>query len=142
MNSFTTQIPFATRVAPKNKNFGSSLGPFVDQQIAASGPFLNQYISKLQDTNPIFPAKKYGSFQADIDLTTDPNSGQIVPATGKDPFIYSGNRYLKQFIADYDRGAQIGLVNDPVPPGGLTEIIQQKAEKPSQFPGADGTKIS
>jgi len=96
----------------------------------------------LQDTNPVFPAKKYGSFQTDIDLTTDPNSGQIIPATGKDPFAYSGMRYLKQFIADYDRGAQIGLVNDPVPPGGLTEIIQQKPEKPEQFPGADGTKIS
>lgn len=138
---FKTQIPYLNRVKASSKEAGDSLGPFVDQQMAGEKAFLNKYLSNLRDTNPVFPAKQYGSFQEDLDLTTYPGTKQIVPNTGKDPFAISGTNYLKTFLRNYDQSPVIAL-EDRVDPSGLTGLIQQKAEKGKEFPGSEGTSIS
>lgn len=139
---FKTQIPYLNRVKAESKsNSGDSLGPFVDQQMAGEKAFLNKYLANLRDTNPVFPAKQYGSFQEDLDLTKAPGTQQIVPNTGKDPFAISGPNYLKSFLASYDQSSIIAP-EDRVSPGGLTAIVQQKAEKGKEFPGSEGTSIS
>lgn len=138
---FKTQIPYLNRVKAASREAGDSLGPFVDQQMAGKKAFLNKYLANLRDTNPVFPAKQYGSFQEDLDLVKAPGTKQIVPNTGKDPFAISGTNYLNAFLANYDQSSIIAP-EDRVRPGGLTEIIQQKAEKGKEFPGSEGTSIS
>jgi len=138
---FKTQIPYLNRVKTASKEAGDSLGPFVDQQMAGEKAFLNKYLANLRDTNPVFPAKQYGSFQEDLDLTTYPGTKQIVPNTGKDPFAISGPGYLQSFLARYDQSPVLAP-EERVNPGGLTAIIQQKAEKGKEFPGSEGTSIS
>lgn len=139
MARFTTEIPFLLRAGKQEP--GATLGAFVDQQLSSAQEFRNKFVSKLRDTNPVFPAKKYGSFQEDIDLTRDPGSGQVIPKTGKDPFAISGRDYLTNFLNSYDR-------SDVVPPEkrvsaqGLTGYIQKPAEAPQKFPGSEGTAIS
>lgn len=137
---FKTQKPYINRVSAASKDAGNSLGPFAEQQ-SAGKDYLNKFLSDLRDTNPVNPNTAYGSFKEDLDLIKDPNSGQIVPNTGKDPFAISGQDYLANFIANYDRSA----VLDPeerVSAGGLTALIQQKAEKGKEFPGSEGTSVS
>ncbi len=138
---FKTQIPYLNRVKAASKNAGDSLGPFVDQQMAGEKGFLNKYLANLRDTNPVFPAKQYGSFQEDLDLAKAPGTDQIVPNTGKDPFAISGTNYLKSFLANYDQSPVIAP-EERVNPGGLTAIIQQRAEKGKEFPGSEGTSVS
>ena len=138
---FKTQIPYLNRVKASSKEAGDSLGPFVDQQMAGEKAFLNKYLANLRDTNPVFPAKQYGAFQEDLDLTTYPGTKQIVPNTGKDPFSISGTNYLKSFLSNYDQSPVLAP-EERVSPGGLTALIQQKAEKGKEFPGSEGTSIS
>lgn len=139
---FKTQIPYLNRVRAESKsNSGDSLGPFVDQQMAGKKAFLNKYLANLRDTNPVFPAKQYGSFDEKLDLTQAPGGKQIIPNTGKDPFGVSGSNYLNAFLANYDRSAVLAP-EDRVNPGGLTALIQQKAEKGKEFPGSEGTSVS
>lgn len=139
---FKTQIPYLNRVKAASKdNAGDSLGPFVDQQVAGKKAFLNKYLANLRDTNPVFPAKQYGAFDEKLDLTNVPGTKQTIPNTGKDPFAISGPDYLSSFLANYDRSPVLGP-EDRVNPGGLTALIQQKAEKGKEFPGSEGTSIS
>lgn len=138
---FKTQIPYLNRVKAASKEAGDSLGPFVDQQMAGEKAFLNKYLANLRDTNPVFMAKQYGSFDEGLDLVTAPGTKQIVPNTGKDPFAISGTNYLKSFLANYDQSPVIPP-EDRVAPGGLTAMIQEKAEKGKEFPGSEGTSIS
>lgn len=137
MARFKTEIPFLLRAGKEEP--GATLGPFVDQQLTAAQEFRNKFVSKLKDTNPVFPAKKYGSFQEDLDLTKDKISGRTVPNTGKDPFAISGHDYLNNFLNSYDRSL---VVTDKVPAGGLDELVQQNAQPPQKFPGSEGTAIS
>ena len=139
MARFKTEIPFLLRAGKEEP--GATLGPFVDQQLTAAQEFRNKFISKLKDTNPVFPAKKYGSFQEDLDLTKDKPSGQIVPNTGKDPFSISGRDYLNTFLSNYDRSGVI-TPEERVSAGGLTALIKQNAQPPQKFPGSEGTAIS
>jgi hypothetical protein len=138
---FKTQIPYLNRVKAASKQAGDSLGPFVDQQMAGEKAFLNKYLANLRDTNPVFMAKQYGSFQEDLDLTKYPGTNQIIPNTGKDPFAISGTNYLNTFLSRYDESPVLPP-EDRVNPGGLTQIIQQRAEKGKEFPGSEGTSIS
>lgn len=138
---FKTQIPYLNRVKTASKEAGDSLGPFAKEQMAGEKSFLNKYLANLKDTNPIFPAYKYGPFREKLDLTTYPGTKQIIPNTGKDPFEISGSNYLKAFLGDYDRSPIISP-EERVNPGGLTSIIREKAEKGKQFPGSEGTSIS
>lgn len=139
MAGFKTEIPFLLRSGKQEP--GSTLGPFVDQQLTAAQEFRNKFVSKLKDTNPVFPATKYGSFQENLDLTKDKISGQTIPNTGKDPFSISGRDYLNNFLANYDR-SEVIAPEDRVNAGGLTAIIQQNAQPPQKFPGSEGTAIS
>ena len=139
MAKFITEIPFLLRAGKEEP--GATLGPFVDQQLTAAQEFRNKFVSKLKDTNPVFPAKKYGSFQEDLDLTKDKPSGQIVPNTGKDPFSISGRDYLNAFLSNYDRSGVI-TPEERVSAGGLTALIKQNAQPPQKFPGSEGTAIS
>ena len=86
-------------------------------------------------------AKQYGPFQENLDLTKAPGTNQIIPNTGKDPFAVSGTNYLKSFLANYDQSPVLAP-EDRVNPGGLTAIVQQKAEKGKEFPGSEGTNVS
>ena len=138
---FKTQIPYLNRVKAASKEAGDSLGPFVDQQMAGEKAFLNKYLANLRDTNPVFPAKQYGSFDEKLDLVNAPGTKQIVPNTGKDPFSISGTNYLKAFLSNYDQSPVLAP-EERVNPGGLTAIIQQRAEKGKEFPGSEGTSIS
>lgn len=137
---FKTQKPYINRVSAASKEAGNSLGPFAEQQ-SAGKDYLNKFLSDLRDTNPVNPNNAYGSFNEDLDLTKDPGSGQVVPNTGKDPFAISGRDYLSNFIANYDRSA-ILAPEERVNPGGLTALVQQKAEKGKEFPGSQGTSVS
>ncbi|NBX48396.1 hypothetical protein EBT25_00295 [bacterium] len=138
---FKTQIPYLNRVKAASKEAGDSLGPFVDQQTAGEKAFLNKYLANLRDTNPVFMAKQYGSFDEGLDLVNAPGTKQIIPNTGKDPFAISGTNYLKSFLANYDQSPVLAP-EDRVDPGGLTAMIQEKAEKGKEFPGSEGTSIS
>ena len=134
---FKTQIPYSLRVNTPSKEAGASLGQFADSQMAGK-EFLNTWLAKLRDTN-VLPAKKYGPFEADIDL--EQRGGQVIPNTGKDPFLHSGSEYLNEFLRNYDTS----LVVDPderVSPQGLTPYVQQRAEKVKDFPGSEGTAVS
>lgn len=139
MARFKTEIPFLLRAGKEEP--GATLGPFVDQQLTAAQEFRNKYVSKLKDTNPVFPAKTYGSFREDLDLTTDLPSGQIIPKTGKDPFAISGRDYLTNFLNSYDR-SEVIIPEERVNPGGLTALVRQNAQPPQKFPGSEGTAIS
>lgn len=137
---FKTQKPYINRVSAASKTAGDSLGPFVREQTAGKD-YLNKFLSDLRDTNPVNPNIAYGGFREDLDLTRDKVTNQIIPKTGKDPFSISGEGYLKNFIANYDNS----LVLDPeerVSPSGLTRFVQEKAEKGTNFPGAEGTSVS
>jgi hypothetical protein len=135
------QLPYISRVPAESKEPGYSLGPFADQQTGGSREFLNRWISNLKDTNP--NKFNYGNFDPTIDLTVAPGTTEIVPNTGKDPFSTSGSDYLNQFLQSYD---QSKIVEDPVLPGRLTSLIQERAQNgfqnSKQFPGQDGTSIS
>ena len=138
--AFKTQLPYLQRIQAQSKESGKSLGAFADQQM--SGPsFLDSYLSKLRDTNPVLPAKKFGSFDESIDLVKDPTSKQVIPNTGKDPFATSGQGYLKNFISAYDRSIVLNP-DDRVNPNGLTSLVQENAAAPQKFPGSEGTAIS
>lgn len=138
---FKTQIPYLNRVKAASKEAGDSLGPFAEQQMAGRQGFLNEYLAKMRDTNPVLPAGRYGAFDEKLDLTTYPGTTQIIPNTGKDPFAISGTNYLNSFLANYDRSAVLAP-EDRVNPGGLTTLVQQKAEKGKEFPGSEGTSVS
>lgn len=139
MAQFKTKIPFVTRVGKSEP--GATLGPFVDYQIGPN-EFRDQFISRLKDTNPVFPIKQYSKFEPDgEDLTLEPFSGKLIPNTGKDPFSISGQGYLKSFIANYDKSGVISPENK-VNAGGLISMIQQDAQPPQRFPGSEGTAIS
>jgi len=138
--AFKTQLPYLNRIQTQSKESGKSLGPFADQQMA--GPsFLDAYLAKLRDTNPVLPAKKFGAFDQKIDLIEDPASKQIIPNTGRDPFATSGQGYLKNFISAYDRSIVLNP-DDRVNPNGLTSLVQENAAAPEKFPGSEGTAIS
>jgi hypothetical protein len=134
---FKAQIPYLTRVNTASKEPGSSLGPFADSQMAGK-EFLNTWLAKLRDTN-ILPAKKYGPFDESIDLKQRGN--QIIPNTGKDPFLHSGSEYLMGFLNNYDN-SQVLDPEERVSPQGLTSYVQQRAEKGKEFPGSEGTAVS
>ena len=139
MARFKTEIPFLLRAGKEEP--GATLGPFVDKQLTAAQEFRNKFVAKLKDTNPVFPAKKYGSFKEDLDLTKDEQSGQTIPNTGKDPFSVSGRNYLINFLNSYDR-SEVVPEEERVNPGGLTTLVRQNAQPPQKFPGSEGTAIS
>jgi len=136
--AFKTEIPFLLRAGKREA--GSTLGPFVDQQLSAS-EFRDKFVANLKDTNPIFPVKKYGNFQEDLDLTHDSASGQIIPKTGKDPFAVSGRDYLNSFLENYDKSTVVP-VEERVNPQGLSAFAAKPAQSPQKFPGSEGTAIS
>jgi len=138
---FKTQIPYVNRIKTPSKEAGASLGPYVDQQTSGEKAFLNTYLAKLRDTNPVSIAKQYGAFDEGLDLTTYPGTKQIIPNTGKDPFAISGPQYPNAFIAKYDKSSLIP-VEDRVDPAGLSRLVRERAEKGEEFPGSEGTSIS
>jgi hypothetical protein len=139
MARFATEIPFLLRAGSQEP--GATLGPFVDQQLSSAQQFKNKFVSKLKDTNPVFPAKRYGYFQQDSDLTKDPYSKQIIPRTGKDPFAISGQGYLNNFLNNYDRSAVVPP-EERVNAQGLSAYVEQPAQAPQKFPGSEGTAVS
>lgn len=100
--------------------------------------FLNTWLAKLRDSNQL-PAEKYGPFKEDLDLVEKGN--QVLPNTGKDPFLHSGPEYLNSFLKNYDNSQVVGP-DERVDPRGLSSYVQQRAEKGTEFPGSEGTAIS
>lgn len=135
---FKTQLPYLSRVPAQSKEAGDSLGPFAEQQMAGSKEFLNKWLAELRDTNAN-KLQDYRRFDGSVDLEIEPNSSEIIPSTGKDPFYNSGIDYLNNFIAAYDRST---VAEDKVEPGTITNIVKEAAQKVKEFPGADGTRIS
>lgn len=136
--AFKTEIPFLLRAGKREA--GNTLGPFVDQQLAAS-EFRDKFVANLKDTNPVFPAKKYGAFQEKLDLTRNSGTGQLIPKTGKDPFSISGPDYLNTFLANYDKSNVVPM-EERVNAQGLGAFAAQPAQPPQKFPGSEGTAIS
>lgn len=134
---FKEQLPYVTRINTPSKEPGSSLGPFADSQMAGK-EFLNTWLSKLRDNNQL-PAKKYGPFKEELDLVKA--GKQVLPNTGKDPFLHSGPEYLSAFLKNYDNSQVVGP-DERVSPQGLTSYVQQRAEKGTEFPGSEGTAVS
>lgn len=135
---FKTKLPYIAKVSAESKEAGNSLGPFAEQQMSGGKEFLNRWLSNLRDTNPK-KLQDYGQFDPEVDLTVVPDSTEVIPNTGKDPFSTSGLDHLTQFISAYDRST---VVENPVLPGKLTNLIQETAKKVEQYPGAEGTKVS
>lgn len=135
---FKTRLPYIKRVSAASKEVGDSLGPFAEQQMAGGKEFLNRWLANLRDTNSN-KLQDYNQFEPEFDLTLDPGSQEVIPNTGKDPFSVSGTDHLNRFLSAYDRSS---VVENPVVPGTLTNLIKEQAKKVEQFPGSDGTKIS
>lgn len=133
-----TKVPYLSRVPSDAKEPGDSLGPFAQQQMSGGKEFLNRWLSNLKDTNPK-KLQDYRQFDAGTDLTVDQMSNQIIPNTGKDPFYYGGQDTLANFVAAYNRSS---VVDEPVIPGMITDIVQEAAQKIKEYPGSNGTKVS
>lgn len=133
-----TKVPYIARVPSDSKEPGDSLGPFAQQQMSGGKEFLNRWLSNLKDTNQK-KLQDYRQFDAGSDLTIDETTNLVIPNTGKDPFYYGGQDTLANFIAAYNRSA---VVEDPVLPGDLTNIVQEAAQKIKEYPGSSGTKVS
>ncbi len=133
-----TKLPYLSRVPADSKEAGDSLGPFAEQQMSGGKEFLNRWLANLRDTNPK-KLQDYGNFDAAIDLMVDPSSAEIIPNTGKDPFAYSGTDSLANFLASYRRSS---VVEEPVSPGTITDIVREAAQKVQEYPGSMGTKVS
>lgn len=134
---FKARSSYPDNVNLPSKEAGSSLGPYADSQMAGK-EFLNTWLAKLRDTNEL-PAKKYGPFDERIDLKQLGN--QIIPNTGKDPFLHSGPQHLNTFLRDYDTSRVLNP-EERVSAAGLTGYVQQRAEKAKEFPGSEGTAVS
>lgn len=133
-----TKLPYLSRVPADSKEAGDSLGAFASEQMSGGKEFLNRWLANLRDTNPK-KLQDYRNFDAGTDLMVDPYSAEIIPNTGKDPFAYSGTDPLTQFISSYRRSS---VVEEPVFPGTITNIIKEAAQKVEEYPGSNGTKIS
>lgn len=135
---FKTQLPYLSRVPAQSKEAGDSLGPFADQQMAGSKEFLNKWLAELRDTN-VNKLQDYRNFDGSTDLMVDPQTNEIIPNTGKDPFYNSGPEYLQSFLRSYNLSS---VVEDKVAPGTITNIVKEAAEKVKEFPGSTGTRVS
>lgn len=133
-----TKLPYLSRVASQAKEPGDSLGAFAPQQMSGGKEFLNRWLANLRDTNPK-KLQDYRTFDVTSDLTTDPTGNQVIPNTGKDPFAYSGTDPLTSFLVSYRRST---VVEDPVAPGTITDIVKQAAQQGTEYPGSMGTKVS
>jgi hypothetical protein len=133
-----TKLPYLSRVPADSKEAGDSLGQFADQQMSGGKEFLNRWLSNLRDTNPK-KLQDYRSFDPALDLMVDPYSAEIIPNTGKDPFAYSGTDPLTRFLSSYRRSS---VVEEPVYPGAITDIVKQAAQGVEEYPGSMGTKVS